>query len=318
MVSSLVAAGFQVTVLHRGNTRADLPSAVAEVFADRGDESQLAGALRGRNFDVAVDMTLYNGEDGEVVARLLDQKVRRYIMVSTGQVYLVRAGLERPFVEDSYDGPTIPAPPIDNQFDYKNWEYGVHKRAAEDALTRAHRQRGFPVTVLRLPMVNSERDHFARIHNYLVRLRDGGPILIPEGPRLPLRHVYGGDVVRAIVSLAVGDARVGRAYNLSQDETVSLDEFLKMLADLAGVKLRTATVPMERLMAEGLMPHCSPFSDPWMSAIDNARGKKDLAMTYTPFAEYLRMLVDHLSRVAQKPSGYVQRQRELRVVAREY
>ena len=318
VVSSLVNAGFHVTVLHRGNTRADLRLAAEEVFADRSVESQLRGALGDRTFDVAVDMTLYNGEDAEVVARLLDSKIRRYIMISTGQVYLVRNGLERPFLEDDYDGPTIPAPPAANKFDYENWEYGVNKRAAEDALMRAHEERGFPVTVLRLPMVNSERDHFGRIHGYLARLRDGGPILVPEGPHLPLRHVYGGDVVRAIVQVAGNGVGFGRAYNLSQDETVSFDEFLKMLADLAGATPRTVTIPMERLMAEELIPDCSPFSEPWMSAVDNRRSKEELGMTYTPLATYLWLLVNHLSRASHAPPGYDQRPRELKVVSREY
>jgi hypothetical protein len=56
----------------------------------------------------------------------------------------------------------------------------------------AYRERGFPVTVIRLPMVN-------------------GPILIPEVPHLELRHVYGGDVLRGIAGLATTDVGVGEA-----------------------------------------------------------------------------------------------------------
>jgi nucleoside-diphosphate-sugar epimerase len=315
VVSSLIDAGFRVTVIRRGVTRTNLPPTVEEVFADRGNESQRGGALGDRTFDVAVDMTLYNGGDAQVVTRLLDTKVGRYIMVSTGQVYLVRAGLERPFLERDYEGPTIGPPPIANQFDYSNWEYGVNKRAAEDVLMREHRERGFPVTVLRLPMVNSERDHFGRIHGYLARLGDGGPILVPQGPGLPLRHVYGGDVVRAIAQLAVNNVGVGKAYNLSQDETVSLDDFLRMLAGFSGAALRLARVPAERLMAEELIPDCSPFSEPWMSAIDNTRSKQELGVSYTPLATYLRILVDQLSRDSHAPPGYGRRERELQIAA---
>jgi hypothetical protein len=47
-------------------------------------------------------------------------------------------------------------------------------------------------------MVNGERDHFKRFYSYMLRLKDGGPILVPETPDYPLRHIYSGDVVKAI------------------------------------------------------------------------------------------------------------------------
>jgi nucleoside-diphosphate-sugar epimerase len=162
-------------------------------------------------------------------------------------------------------------------------------------------------------MVNSERDHFGRIHGYLTRLRDGGPILVPQGRHLPLRHVYGGDVVRAIVQIAVNGAGLGSAYNLSQEESVSLEEFLRMLGDLVGVRARMAPFPLERLMAEGLIPDCSPFSDPWMSALDNQRSKDELGMQYTPLPAYLPRLVEHLSGVTEAPPGYGRRRLELQI-----
>jgi len=313
IVSGLIDAGYRVTVVHRGVTRTDLPSGVEELLADRSDESQLGGLLHNRTFDVTIDMTLYNGADAAAVTRLFAKRTRRYIMVSTGQVYLVRLGAERPFRESDYEGPTMAPPPVVNQLDYKNWLYGVDKRAAEDVLMRAHKERGFPATVLRLPMVNSERDHVGRIHGYVMRLRDGGPILVPRGPHLPLRHIYGGDVARAIVQLAVSGAGLGKAYNLSQDESVSLEEFLAILGDLVGVRARMAAVPLERLMAEQLVPDCSPFSDPWMSALDNQRSKDELGMQYTPLPVYLPRLVEHLSGVTDAPSGYGRRRVELQI-----
>ena len=94
---------------------------------------------------MVVDTTLYNSPDGESAGRIFTGRTGRYIMLSTGQVYLVRAGLDRPFAERDYAGPVVPAP-ANSKFDLDNWSYGVHKRAAEDALTAAP----VPVTILRL------------------------------------------------------------------------------------------------------------------------------------------------------------------------
>jgi nucleoside-diphosphate-sugar epimerase len=161
-------------------------------------------------------------------------------------------------------------------------------------------------------MVNSERDHYHRIHCYLARLRDGGPILIPAGRRLALRHVYGGDVARIVAGLARTDAGKGRAYNIAQDETLSLEAFLALLAERAGTTLRLNEVERSVLERHGMIPDCSPFSDPWMSEIDNRRGKAELGATYTPLAVYLTALVEHYrdSRLPA-PEGYRRRSEEL-------
>jgi nucleoside-diphosphate-sugar epimerase len=220
--------------------------------------------------------------------------------------------------------------------DHADWVYGVDKRAAEDAFKRAWEDTRFPFTSLRLPMVNSELDHHDRIYGYWLRLRDGGPIVIPEGESggglrpdgagesLPLRHVYGGDAVQAILRCVVTAASPGRAYNISQDERLPLETFLEMLAsaaggsggglrlDGAGVPLRIARVPRQRLEEAGLLPACSPFSGRWMSVLDNRRSKQELGMTYTPVAAYLERLVKwHASQPLREIAGYRQRAKEL-------
>lgn len=313
LVSSLLERGFQVTVFHRGQTQTPLPSSVEQVYGDRTVAEQLLAALAGKSFDVIVDTTLYTGDDARATARIFQSRVGRYIMLSTGQVYLVRLGLSRPFLEKDYEGPTIPVP--DNAFELEEWRYGIDKRAAEDALMLAHREFGFPITVLRLPMVNSERDHHYRIAGYLARLRDGGPILIPDGSHLRLRHVYGGDVVRAIVDLTATDYGRGEAYNLYRDEEVSIEEFLGLLASMDGAELRIACVPRERLHRDNLLPGCSPFSGAWMSNLDNRRSKQELGITYTPLREYLSRLVEYFSSRLEAPPGYARRARELEIAS---
>ncbi len=224
-----------------------MPDQIETLHGDRSDQQQLRAAVGGREFDLVVDTTLYNGPDAQPVVDLFSGRIRRYVFISTGQVYLVRTGLRRPFREEDYPGPVMPAPPESNTLDHSNWIYGVEKRAAEDVLMQGWEERKFPVTILRLPMVNSERDHYDRIYGYWLRMRDGGPILLPEGNDLPLRHVYGEDVIQAIMRLASSGTGIGRAYNISQDETISLEEFLKALADRMGRPFRSVRLAREKL-----------------------------------------------------------------------
>ncbi|MCU0475323.1 MAG: NAD-dependent epimerase/dehydratase family protein [Anaerolineae bacterium] len=316
LAERLLAAGHRVTLLNRGLTRDSLPESLPRLHCDRTDSVQMKRALSGRTFDVVVDNVLYRKPEAEAIAQLLDGRVGHYIALSSGQVYLVRDGLKRPFREDDYAGATLPAPAVAT-YDYEEWLYGVDKRACEDVLTEAHHTRAFPATVLRLPMVHSARDQFLRLYSYVLRLRDGGPILVPDHPNHPIRHIYAHDVVQALMTLIDTGKGKGRAFNISGDETLPLTEFLGILGEAVGVQPRWVTVPRERLQADGFLPDCSPFSDVWMSELDNTRSKVELGMTYTPAPEYLARIVQELTDLKPTPpAGYRRRNGERALAAR--
>lgn len=312
LVGLLLEAGHRVTILNRGQTRDDLPGEVERLRADRSEPLQLGAALAGRSWDAVVDFALYHRPDARATVDLLDGRTGHYVFISTGQVYLVRAGAPRPAREADYAGPLLPEPEPGTR-DHANWRYGVEKRAAEDVLLEAHAARRFPFTTLRLPMVNSPRDHYGRLHGYLLRVRDGGPILAPREVTHTLRHVYGGDVVRTVRDLVASGAGKGGAWNLSHDETLTHEEFLALLAGLAGAPApRVVRLPLAELESRGLFPACAPFADTWMSALDNTRSRTELGVRSTPYREALARLVAHyLSRAEVVPAGYRRREDEL-------
>jgi nucleoside-diphosphate-sugar epimerase len=312
IVQALLQSGYEVSVFNRGQTPDDLPPQVHRLRGDRTVPAQLSAALGKNSFDLVVDTTLYTGAEALAAIAQFSGRVGRYVFLSTGQVYLVRTGVERPFPEESYHGPVMMRPPESQTDDVSNWLYGVEKREVEDAMAMAGTNSGFPFTSLRLPMVNSERDHYDRLYGYSLRLNDGGPILVPEEPGPMLRHVYGDDVVQAIMRLAASDAGRGEAYNIGQDEALSLEEFLRMLAEYMGRPLRVARVPRAALNRSKLLPDCSPFSGLWMSALDNTRSKRELGMKYTPLEAYLKKLVAFFdSSPKREVPGYARRQEEL-------
>jgi nucleoside-diphosphate-sugar epimerase len=312
IVQSLLKQGHEVAVFNRGVTHDDLPEEVERLRGDRTDSQQLKQAFAGKNFDLVVDTALYTGAEAEAVVEMAAGRIGRYIFLSTGQVYLVRIGAQRPYREDDYSGLVMPEPPKSDESAHSNWLYGFDKRAAEDVFARAWAEKKFPFTSLRLPMVNSERDHYDRIYGYFLRLQDGGPIVIPEGDGLPVRHVYGEDVAQAIMKLAGSDVGKGRAYNIGQDETITLEQFLEMLAELMHRQLKIVRVPRAELESQGLLPDCSPFSGKWMSSLDNARSKAELGITFTPMRDYLKKLVSYYQTAPQRAiAGYAQRTKEL-------
>src|SRR5882672_1077812 len=110
MVQALLQEGHQVAVFNRGQTRDDLPEEIERLRGDRTDPEQLKRAISGREFDLVIDTTLYTGAEAKAAVEIFQNRVARYIFLSTGQVYLLRIGVERPFKEEDYFGPVMVEP----------------------------------------------------------------------------------------------------------------------------------------------------------------------------------------------------------------
>ncbi len=309
LVWRLLARGDAVTLFNRGTLRDGFGDRVERLRGDR-TTGDLAARLAGRSFDAVVDFAAFTEPDARGAIAALGDRAGHYVFVSTGQVYLVREGCPRPARERDYDGPLRPRPPDPD--DLASWQYGIDKRAAEDALAEAHATSRFPATRLRIPMVNGEGDYHRRVEGYLARILDGGPVLVPDGGAAIARHAYGLDVAIAVANL-LGDPRTfGGAWNLCQDETPFVWDLIGMLIDRLGAPDRRVAVPRG---AFGDLPvrDVSPFSGLWMSLLDPTRARADLGFRHRPLATYLDSIVaSYLAHPpADPPPGYERRAEEI-------
>jgi len=313
LASRLLAGSHRVTLLNRGRLPDPFGGRVERISCDRTSPG-FEHALAGRTFDAVVDLAAYTGEDGRRAAALLRGRTGHYLMVSSGQVYLVRTGCPRPAREEDYEGPVMPRPA--DPGDLAEWEYGVGKRGCEDALTAAA---GFPATRVRIPMVNGPLDHFRRIEGYLWRLWDGGPVILPDGGTHPVRHVDGAEVARFLSELIGCAAAMGRAFNLAQEEAPTLAELVGELRRLMGSAAELVPVPAVELRAAGLDPRgVSPFSGRWMSLLDGSRARRELGFVHAPLVHGLAAVVANFLAhpPADRPEGYAGRAQELALLAR--
>ncbi len=311
----LLARGDDVTLLNRGTIPDPFGDRVERIVLDR-TTADFAKALGRRCFDAAVDFAAFTGRDARGAVDALADRVGHYVLVSTGQVYLVREGCPLPAREADYVGPLMPAP--HQTTDRAEWEYGMGKREAEDVLAEAWKFRRFPSTRLRIPMVNGERDHFRRIEGYLWRLLDGKALLLPDGGTRQTRHVYSGAVTRLIAAILGRNDTFGAAYNLTQEETPTLVEILGHLAAELGAEPRLVALPRARIVEAGLDPVAvSPFSGNWMSFLDPALARESLGFRHEPLAEYLgRIVASFLAHPPEgPPPGYARRAEEVALAA---
>ena len=313
VAAALLAAGHEVTVLSRGGH--EVPPGARVLVADRSDRTAIGHALEGHRFDVTVDFLVFDAQDVELLLFVPHAALGRYVMISTGQVYLVTEGATPPFREDAAAAP-VTQPPATSGPEFDQWSYGAGKRRAERTLLGLRTTHGMRSVILRLPILHGAGDGSLRLWAYLERMLDGGPIVIPEGGSMPTRFLWAGDLARALVEL-VETPPPGVAYNLAPARTRSLRSFLELAAREAGASPRFVEAAWDECLAAGLDKRFSPLAGRWRSILDPARAYTDWGFEATPPERYLPEVVRwHLERRPPSHEGYAQRAREIELAER--
>jgi 2'-hydroxyisoflavone reductase len=168
-VATALAAGHDLTLLHRGTSGPDLFPEAEHLRADRnGDLSVLAG----RGFDATVDVSAYLPQQVSSLASALDGRGGRHLFVSTVSVYAPPLG---PNISES--APLL-APAAADVTEVTNDTYGPLKVACE--LTATDRY-GAELSIVRPTYVVGPHDHTWRFPWWVRRIAAGGEVLAP-GP----------------------------------------------------------------------------------------------------------------------------------------
>jgi nucleoside-diphosphate-sugar epimerase len=285
---------------------------VEALVGDRSDEAALARALEGRRFDLTVDLAAYDAPAVEKVFRVRRLALGRYVLISTGQVYLVTTAERTPFRETDSMATLLPEPPAGTP-DHREWAYGIGKRRAEQALRALRGSHGVRGTILRLPVLIGEGDTSLRSWAYVERLLDGGPLLLPDGGARPVRFLYAGDVPHALFRWIEHGLPAGPIYNLAQPRIATLRQAIETMAKAAGVTPRFVDASWEEIERAGIARSFSPYGGKWVSVLDPGRAANQWGFSGTPMEEYLprvtRWMLEH--RPATSHPGYAQRALEL-------
>jgi nucleoside-diphosphate-sugar epimerase len=112
-----------------------------------------------------------------------------------------------------------------------------------------HREKGFPVTSLRLAHPYGPRDHLlyttGRESLFLDRMRHGRTIIIPAKERTRTHPIYVKDAARAFVHVLGRTECMGKIYNLAGNEILTMDEYFASIARALGVPLVARKLPYE-------------------------------------------------------------------------
>lgn len=243
LVSELVKAGHEVTVLHR-RAGHDLGRKVGNITADRNDAKAMEQALRGAGFDVVFD-NVYDWERGttaaqvEATARACGDKLHRYIFLSSVAAY--GDGLNH------HEGDALAA---DSHPD----SYVCNKATSERALFRLHQRHGLPVVTIRPPYIYGPENPYYREAFFWDRLRDSRPIILPGDGRRLMQFAYVKDLVTACLRAMEEPHAVGHAFNIANPRPLTQQDVVTALAEAAGKKAQLVRIPRERIHRAGGHP----------------------------------------------------------------
>jgi 2'-hydroxyisoflavone reductase len=282
LVKRLIAAGHDVTILHR---KAEHPFGrrVRNAIADRNDAASIKSALAGLRFDAVYDIA-YDSERGttaaqvEATAKSIPGDLSRYIFMSSVAAY--GDGLNH-----SEDDPLAS--------DIHADVYVRNKAASERALFRMYHESRFPLVTIRPPFVYGPENPFYREAFFWDRLRLDRPVIIPgDGNRL-MQFVFVNDLVEACFNAMEKHTAPGRAFNVADEKPLTQVEVVNEFAKAIGKQPVIVRVPREILVRNGGNAFVPPLYfgqyydvPPITEAV--GRVKRVLNVSLTPFATGLK------------------------------
>lgn len=211
----------------------------------------------------------------------LTGKIGQYVLISTVDVYerdpAVVKTEDTPFEERTFAGET--------------GAYIAGKAALEREIALVCGEREIPYTVLRPAILYGPYNYAPRESVYIQMLLQNHalPRFTDADGRFQL--IYVKDAAQAILNCLENEEAYGQAYNLCQDEIITYESFFETLKkvvqseDLEGLVEVPLTV--EQAVAQGVpVPFSATVAETHLC--DNAKGKAELGMDYTDFAEGLR------------------------------
>jgi 2'-hydroxyisoflavone reductase len=255
ITEAALAAGHEVTLLHRGQTGPDLfPSAVHL----RADRNSLPDGLLAGDWDATIDVSGYLPRQVGGLADALGGRGGRYVYISSVSVYDVPAGPG--FGEDSpllgLDDPTVE--------EVTDETYGPLKAACERV---AEERFGTSTLIVRPTYVVGPHDHLSRFTFWVERVARGGEILAP-GPRdAAIQVIDARDLADWTIRL-LGRPGGGVFHAVSPAPPFSFEELLEAVVAEVGPPGTTLTwVDPDFLGERGLTAEALPL---W-SAFDKER-----------------------------------------------
>jgi nucleoside-diphosphate-sugar epimerase len=262
LASTKLAAelGMEVTLLRRGQRTADLPKDVCTIAVDVRDEEAVAEALDSQVFDAVVDWIAFTPANIERDIRLFRDRAKQFIFISSASAYQKPVG--HYLITEST--------PLANPY----WQYSRDKIACEDRLTKAYREEGFPVTIVRPSLTYGDTQIVLAVNSWqkswtaVDRMRRGKKVIVPGDGSSLWVITHNSDFAQGLVGLLGHPQAIGHAFHITSDEVMTWDQYYRITAQAAGVEARIVHISSE------FMGACMP------AEVGNLTGDKAVSVVF--------------------------------------
>ncbi len=287
-VEGLLERGDDVTVFSRGANRPPWWDRVRHIQGDRQEYAEFKEKLRGKLFDVAIDTQAYEKEDVVNAVEAFRGSVGRYLVVSTGSVYLEGAvdfSSRCPYNEWDVDWSSL-----DYAYPPGQDPYAVGKRHCEKWL---HENCDMPYTIIRVPAVMGPDDPTGRMWWWVQRALDGGPALLPAEMQGAFRTLYSADAAANFVRALDAPQTVNQTYYVAMPEIMTMERWVSLIWRAAGHQEQIVYVPREVIRrSEALRTYFPPLCRPVSNIHDLSHAQGLLGIVSTPVEEWVTSTVD--------------------------
>ncbi len=227
--------GIELYLLTRGVSSRPIPEGGRIIRGDIRNRREAAAALAGLQFDAVVNWVAYGPEHVETDIALFNGRIGQYIFISSCSAY------QKP--PDHYV--VTESTPLSNPF----WQYSRDKIACEESLGRAHREHGFPVTIVRPSLTYGETWIPGAIggHDYTLidRMKKGQKVIVHGDGKSLWVMTHNTDFAKGLVGLLGNEAAIGEQYHITSDEVLTWDQIYRTIGHAAGVEPEMVHIPSD-------------------------------------------------------------------------
>jgi nucleoside-diphosphate-sugar epimerase len=231
-----VERGIDLYLLNRGQTPRPVPAGVVQLQGDIRAPASAEEALADHSFDVVVDWIAFTSDHIEADLALFRNRTAQYIFISSASAY------QKPLSSL----PITESTPLHNPF----WAYSRNKIACEDRLTRAYREEGFPVTIVR-PSHTYDQTLLPMDGRYTVidRMRKGLPVLVHGDGTSLWTLTHHRDFAKGFVGLMGNIHAIGESFHITSDESLTWNQIAEIMANAAGAEAKIVHVASDLIAA---------------------------------------------------------------------
>ena len=197
-VKYALSRGHKVTVFNRGKTHpGELPKEAEQLIGDRNGQLE---ALKGRKWDVCIDIPTTLPVWVRDAAQILQGNVDRYVFISTISVYSeLKRGADESAPLQKYTGADAMKETSATLTASNFGLYGPLK-----ALSEAEAEKWFPgkALVVRPGLIVGPGDPSDRFTYWPVRVEKGGEVLAPGNPTDPVQFIDARDLAEWVIRMA--------------------------------------------------------------------------------------------------------------------